>query len=367
MDIDVEPSTPKTPRKTREDAFSMEQPLFMLGRDLVLKIIDFLDARSQAALFATCITLRSQRKAGIAWYNELNAFLEQNPPGQNKQAPFGNAGVFEVLSYVPSYVLRDAFAAALKKCPADELALQTLLQRYVLPVDALMNSHELTTIFPDHKRDLGLALQWRPLPCAVYIVVCILDWYCEENLPKNQKKVKVADRYFTPLNPDRVEGMIANRIDDLHSLMQGDSAARALDSVLWEAMSKLKPGYNVTNSVRVLEKLVEEYNVSYLNDGGGETMTTIIEHMGFFGSKIDGRVHWIPASTIKERVKETKEFKWPRKTSMKKSSSKKAKTVNESSFFAKVAAAFEDGTLGSLTDFHPIFRRLMFGASLLAK
>lgn len=282
-------------------------------------ILEYLDATSRAALFSSCRVsffelrpkleekyLHTDVVIGIRVV-ELRKFL--NTPSQDgKSGAFGNAGTTAALSYLPTRLLHRAFACLFEDHPDCKGELQVLLWEYVLPVTAWLNCRIycdlLASILDERltKDDMALGPQWEPQPAAVYLVLCVVDYYLPRILGKRTPKLGLVD-------PERKRCSMRNLVvAGKNSLLKSASPLpQRLDDILWKFLGSLHPVLDFRMAVGLLVGVTKEFDARYVEPTVYGKFMQVISSGGFFRSDVDSRLHCLPVSCLQKWVSETPE------------------------------------------------------------
>lgn len=271
-------------------------------KDVVLLIASFLDHKSKMALWSACRELNriGKRERSVVWVMALHSFLTSDSVPRDS---FGVAGTLDALALIPPDILLEALGALLADHPNFQPEVELLLFNFCFPVHAWLNcrmycrfsSVALGTLLEEGDLDLGST--WNPLPAAVYLALCVVDFYLPQMLPSTQKGVVhfgLADECEERALTGRPKPDLLVR-DGLQRLRAPDSS---LDAVLWSVLKHLHPVRHFGTAVHVLDTLVSEYEATHIAPSVYESIDDVLKHGGFFQSAIDGRLHCLPFATL---------------------------------------------------------------------
>jgi hypothetical protein len=283
-----------------------------LHHDVVRHLLrDHLDARSAAALVITCRRFRRIGKEVVQerLVHELRDFLQKHPRTQD--SPFGGAGMMEALTYIDMWMLQEALKFLAAENPGAGEQIHMLLWEYLLPARAWLNCRTFCNVCIEwagkmvQLEDMQMSSNWEPLPAVVFLILCIFEFY----LPRLLGRREPADLGLLSLFDHVDSGRPANIMNVIGCGMEklGQSTTSSLDSAMFASLRKIHPVRQIASAVTVIHELYQGYQERLTEpEIFGENLAETMSSGGFYESKVDRRVHWLPVEHLRTWLEETK-------------------------------------------------------------
>lgn len=263
--------------------------LFTIPNDVLIHLASFLDGKSKAAFWSTCQRLRGLGKRfPPVWATELQKLLQQDP-----RDDFGIAGTMEALALVPPNFLWDAFKMLIADNPKCNDTVSKFLIECLFPVSAWFDCRSYCRVSEElfridlREEDLTMGAEWEPPPAAIYLALCVVDYYLPRLVSSKQQVVQLGLCQSEPLSP-ALETALSVRCSRIQCTAQ--LYCRCPE---WKDFQILHPIHDI-HLLSHVNRLGEHYfkeAQEYLlrsHSRQGE----VLKHGGFYEQ--NGRVHHIP-------------------------------------------------------------------------
>lgn len=321
----------------------------LLSRDLLPMIVGWLPRHDQGRLWQSCQGLaemkgRMPMASRMDRIKALVRYLQEKPPGQDNL--FGHAGSVEALRLVPKEWLWSMLDNNLPGAAdweqgegeggsgdEDEEAIfptspvAVFKEELLLPIAALLNCRtyicHLRMAFaaspnaaaPKKDDICRLATEWKPLPCAVYVALCLLDGYLQIHhanakisLGIRRKHKQCAVRRARPLS---FEQIMADCQDQYAKGLQlyGDRSDQTLDYALYHGLIQtVHPMRDFALTVKVMKALSLWHEHTMLHPTLSVSM--LLDCAGFYRMSAEDQVHFVSWDILKSWINRDDSANW---------------------------------------------------------
>jgi hypothetical protein len=293
--------------------------LLNLDKNIVgLLLSRHLDAKSAASLTSTCRRFREIGKQLVQCQLviELRKFLHSHPC--TRAAPFGGAGMTDVLSYLDAWMFQEALQLLGKENPRAEKEIRLLLWQYLLPARAWLNCRTFCNICIEwagamvQLEEMQLSTNWEPLPAVLFLLLSVVDFYLPRLLGRsNYSRCGGGLGLLTfydgvdPTRPANIKDALRCGQELLINQGWGNNGAK-LDVAMCSALRKVHPTRHFASAVVLIDSLYRQYEERYTEQCAlnGNLPHTLYAG-GFYESKADSRIHWLPVERLRLRLVDT--------------------------------------------------------------
>jgi len=288
----------------------MEHGLPGLPAELLERLLSALDVNDHVSVISSCKTLwedRNDQQLLCKAIDELyRNHLEQNPATLDKsnQIPFGNHGNFALLAHIPPALLVGAFQLLYEEYPHYKRHVETLVNRYLTRHDILATAERFSEWSKEHSNvhlgpeELEEWNKWTPQPCAIYITMCVVDWYLLKIL--TQKRCYIDGERPTlgciGLHGIR-RGLSVVALADFITMGKQDIRhchSCHLDGLLAWSIEALHPVHHFGTAIDILDSLYREHELYLVEAEMFDDRDFIATYRcGLYMSNVDDRLHVI--------------------------------------------------------------------------
>ena len=338
-------------KKTMEGCHTSVQAV-LLNKDLLPLIFCRLPRHEQGRLWQVCRALAAMKShllpGDIDRIKALVSFLEEEPPGGDSL--FGHAGSVEALRLVPKgwlwLTLDQELPGACRDCAQEThqqeedddeeeekeeetppSPVRVFKEELLLPIAALLNCrayvYHLRSAFVTSANAAALksqgeirmlATEWTPIPCAVYVALCLVDAHLQIHYAEYGVSLGILRRHHNKSrrSPPSFQEVMDSCQAHFQSGVEKYSrqSDRALDYSLYHGLilSNVHPMRDFALTVQVMKAMSHWHEHSALLPS--LSVSSLFDCGGFFRISAEERVHFLPWSTVKEWINRDDSATW---------------------------------------------------------